>query len=88
MLTMEAMIGMLRQPGDNVLDNETLYRLLQIDGAYASAVQRQQALEPYLRSTQSLIKLLRTYNPSHPMGAGMAAQFTQLMQELENHGRG
>lgn len=86
MLTLETMIGMLKQPGDNVLDNETLYRLLQIDGAYASAVLRQQALEPYLRSTQSLIKLLRSYNPNLPMGPGMRATFEKLMQELLPNG--
>lgn len=81
------MIDMLRQPGHNVIDNETLYRLLQVDGAYADMVLRNRVLEPYLRTTTELVKLMRSYNPELPMGAGMRAQFETLMKELEDGGR-
>lgn len=86
MQTLEQMINMIKQPGDNVLDNETLFRLLQVDASHAQLTLERQRWAPYLRTCGQLVKLLRSYNPKLPMGDGMAAQFQQLMQELEQHG--
>ena len=87
MLTLPDMIAMLRQPGDNQIDNETLYRLLQVDAAYANAVLERQHWLPYIQRCNQLVKLLRGYNPEFPMGAGMYAQFRTLMEEIDNGGR-
>lgn len=87
MQTLQSMIAMLRQPGDNVIDNETLYRLLQVDGAYANAVLERQHWLPYIQRCNQLVKLLRNYNPEFPMGDGMYAQFRTLMEEMDNGGR-
>lgn len=86
MQTLEQMVNMIKQPGGNVLDNETLYRLLQVDAAYAHHVIERQQWLPYLQKCGQLVKLLRSYNPDLPMGEGMKAQFLQLREELENGG--
>ena len=77
MLTLDQMVGMIKLPGDNAIDNETLYRLLQIDASVAEMQQR-------LTQCGHLIKLLYGYNPDLPMGPGMKAQFQELMKEIEN----
>jgi hypothetical protein len=33
-----------------------------------------------------VFKLMKSYNPAHPMAPGMRAQYEQLMAELENNG--
>ena len=83
MLTLQDMVTMLRHPGDNTIDNETLFRLLQVDAAYANAMLERQHWLPYLQGCGRLIKLLHSYNPELPMGAGMRAQFETLMEELD-----
>lgn len=86
MKTLKQMVDMLKQPGDNVLDNETLFRLLQIDASHAQMSLERQQWAPYLRTCGQLVKLLRSYNPDLPMGDGMKAQFLQLREELDKHG--
>jgi len=84
MLTLPQMIDMIKQPGVNLIDNETLYRLLQIDAAYAELQLRAKRQREALVKCGHLVKLLRSYNPDLPMGAGMKAQFLELRTEAEN----
>ena len=88
MQTLEQLVGMLQKPGDNLLDNETLFRLLQVDAAYSNMVLEREKLVPYLQNCNQLVKLLRSYNPTLPMAPGMAAQFKEIYGRIENGGPG
>lgn len=84
MTTLGQMEGMIKLPGDNQIDNETLYRLLQTDASVAEMQQRLTRQHEALTQCGHLIKLLYGYNPDLPMGPGMKAQFQELMKEIEN----
>lgn len=93
MHTLEQLVSMVQQPGDNLVDNQTLHRLLLVDAEYSRAIPQYQRLNAelerlrtYAANCGQLVKLLRSYNPALPMGAGMAAQFKEIYGRIENGG--
>jgi hypothetical protein len=86
MQTLKELVTMIQHPGDNLVDNETLFRLLQIDAEHARLIENYKAMASWVSRALPVFKLMKSYNPAHPMAPGMRAQYEQLMAELENNG--
>ena len=86
MHTLKELVAMIQHPGDNLVDNETLFRLLQIDAEHTRLIENYKEMSRWVAKAMPVFRLLRSYNPAQPMHPIMRDQYQRLIMGLENNG--